>query len=227
MKDKLKFLGMVLFIIFFSLPSIAQDRIVTGRVFMLDSIPLINVNIKVQSTKDVFKSDTTGRFSVRANSEDKIFFSAKGFFSEKVKLDNKIKTIVVNLKLKSGVKNREYAVGYGYVSDKNKLNAISSLNNKEQDFSMYTDLKELIRGRFAGVHIENGEVIVRGIQSINCTNAALIVIDGQIFDSNILNTFSPSDIKSINIIKDGGAAIYGSRGANGVVIIETKTGKDN
>ena len=226
MNNKVKFLGIVLLMLFFSFPSTAQNRILIGRIFTLDSIPLINVNIKVKSTKQVFKSDTTGRFSVWVNSGDKIIFSAKGFFPEKVKLKNKIKSIVVNLKLKPGVKNREYAIGYGHVSDVNNLNAISSFNDKEMDFSKYKDVEDIISGRFAGVQIINGEIIIRGVNSINCSNAALIVVDGQIVDNRVLNTLSPSDIKNINIIKDGSAAIYGSRGANGVVIIETKTGKE-
>jgi len=226
MKNKLELWGIVLFAIFFSFSSVAQDRIITGRVFTFDSIPLINVNIKVKSTKRVFKSDTTGRFSVRVNPGDKIIFFAEGFFPEKLKLEDKIKVIVVNLKLKPGVKNREYAIGYGHVSDANNLNAVSSLTEEDEDFSKYKSIEDLIRGRFAGVQIVNGEIIIRGVSSINSSNAALIVIDGVIINNSSLNSLSTSDIKNINIIKDSGAAIYGSRGANGVVLIETKTGKE-
>ncbi|MBT6765191.1 MAG: TonB-dependent receptor plug domain-containing protein, partial [Prolixibacteraceae bacterium] len=63
--------------------------------------------------------------------------------------------------------------------------------------------------------------------SFNSSSAALIVLDGVISDASILNTISPIEVKSIDVLKDGGAAIYGSRGANGVVIIETKKGGDN
>jgi len=87
-------------------------------------------------------------------------------------------------------------------------------------------VKDLIRGRFAGVQIMNDIIIIRGLNSVSSSNGALIVVDGQIVDNSALNNLPPSDIKNINIIKDGSSAIYGSRGANGVVIIETKKGKD-
>ena len=86
---------------------------------------------------------------------------------------------------------------------------------------------DVIRGRFAGVQIINGEIIIRGINSINSSNAALIIVDGIPSDGSILNTIPPVQVKSINIIKDGSSAIYGSRGSNGVVLIETKRGGDN
>jgi len=85
---------------------------------------------------------------------------------------------------------------------------------------------ELIRGRFAGVQIVSGEIIIRGVNSINSSSAALIVLDGVPVSSSVLNSIPPVQVKSINILKDGSAAIYGSRGSNGVVLIETKKGGD-
>lgn len=85
---------------------------------------------------------------------------------------------------------------------------------------------ELIRGRFPGVDVQNGAIVMRGSKTFQGSDEALIVLDGVIADSDILRTLSPIDVKSINVIKDGSAAVYGSRGANGVVIIETKKGGD-
>ena len=108
-----------------------------------------------------------------------------------------------------------------------KLFAIlASINKDDMDFSQYSNMLELIRGRFAGVQVVGGEIIIRGVNSINSSSAALIVIDGVASDYGVLNSISPIQVKSINVIKDGSAAIYGSRGANGVVIIETKRGGD-
>ena len=148
------------------------------------------------------------------------------FRSEKFKLENKVRFAIINLKLKPGEKSREYAIGYGHVKDVDKLNAVSNLSNKDVDFSMYSNIFELIRGRFAGVQVVNGEIIVRGVNSINSSSAALIVVDGVPTSSSVLNSIPPVQVKSINVIKDGSAAIYGSRGANGVVLIETKKGGD-
>jgi len=85
---------------------------------------------------------------------------------------------------------------------------------------------DLLISQFAGVQITNGEIIIRGNRSFQGSSAALIVVDGVISDTDILRTISPIDVKSISVIKDGSSAIYGSRGANGVLIIETRKGGD-
>jgi TonB-dependent SusC/RagA subfamily outer membrane receptor len=212
--------------IFISQTGFTQERVLQGRVFTFDSIPLIGASVEVKSTKQVVKTDSLGQFSVTCNAEDVLKVSARGFNTEKFKLENKVRIAIINLKLKPGEKSREYAIGYGHVKDVDKLNAVSNLNNKDVDFSMYSNMFELIRGRFAGVQVVNGEIIIRGINSINSSSAALIVVDGVPTSSSVLNSIPPVQVKSVNVIKDGSAAIYGSRGANGVVLIETKKGGD-
>lgn len=217
----------IFFILFFMSPEgFAQERVMHGRVFTFDSIPLVNANVEVKSTKQVVKTDTLGNFSVSCGSEDVLKVSAKGFTTEKVKLEPVIKLAIINLKLKPGAKNREIAVGYGHVKDGEKLNAVSNLNNKDVDFSTYSNIYDLIQGRFAGVQIVNGEIIIRGVNSINSSSSALIILDGMQVNSSTLAAIQPVQVNSINVIKDGSAAIYGSRGANGVLLIETKKGLD-
>ena len=80
----------------------AQVRTVNGMVFTFDSIPLAHVDIKVKSSRLEVKSDTTGRFSVQCNPEDILILTAHGFYSQKVKLNEKSKVVIVNLKMKSG-----------------------------------------------------------------------------------------------------------------------------
>jgi len=204
----------------------AQDRIMAGRVFTFDSIPLVKANVQAKSTKQIVLTDTLGNFYISCNYDDVLKVSAEGFSNAKVKIDSKIKLAVINLKLKSGDKNREIAIGYGHVLDSEKLNAVASLNNKDADFSSFSNIFELVQGRFAGVQVVNGEFLIRGVNSINSGTYALIILDGNPVNGAILNSVPPTQVKSINIIKDGSAAIYGSRGANGVVIIETKRGGD-
>lgn len=205
----------------------AQDRVIHGRVFTFDSIPLIGASVKVKSTKQIVQTDTTGKFSIAVNPKDILQVSAKGFYSQKVKLADNTKVAIINLKLKPGEKNREIAIGYGHVSDRDKLNSVANLNSKDMDFSQYSNMYDLIKGRFAGVQVVNGEIIIRGVNSLNSSSAALIVIDGVAVGDGVLSTLPPVQVKSINVIKDGSAAIYGSRGANGVVLIETKRGGDD
>jgi len=216
------------FFVFAVLSANSQERVVQGIVTTFDSIPLIGADVQVASTKAVVKTDTLGRFSVQVTVEDKLKVSAKGFSPQKVKLDTKIKMVLINLKLKPTESAREYAIGYGYVKDADKLNAVVQMTNKDMDFSQYTSVLDIIKGRFGGVQVSpSGEIIIRGVNSINMSSAALIVVDGVVVDNSMINNISPTNIKSINIIKDGSAAIYGSRGANGVVVIETRRGNDD
>ena len=226
MNKKVCLILITLFALLFTFSINAQEKIVHGVITTFDSIPLIGAKIQVKSTKQIVLSDTLGHFSVACNTDDKLKVTAMGFFSQKVKLTENIKLVAINLKLKSGEKNREYAVGYGHVTDKDKLNAVANLNNNDVDFSTYSNMYELIRGRFASVQIMNGDIIIRGVNSINSSSAALIILDGVPNNSSVLNSISPVNVKSISIIKDGSSAIYGSRGSNGVVIIETKRGGD-
>ncbi|HPE77404.1 MAG TPA: TonB-dependent receptor plug domain-containing protein [Draconibacterium sp.] len=226
MKKEILFSIVFSFVFMFSLQGISQERLMNGRVFTFDSIPLINASVEVKSTKQVVTTDTLGNFYVLCQPDDVLKVSARGFNSEKVKLNPKLKLALVNLKLKPGEKNREIAIGYGHVKDSEKLNAVANLNSGDMDFSQYSNLYEVIRGRFAGVQIISGEIIIRGQNSINSSSAALIVVDGVPSNSSVLSSIPPIQVKSINVIKDGSSAIYGSRGANGVVLIETKKGGD-
>ncbi|MBK6282532.1 MAG: TonB-dependent receptor plug domain-containing protein [Draconibacterium sp.] len=226
MKKEILFSIVFSFVLMFSLNGAAQERLMSGRVFTFDSIPLINASIEVKSSKQVVTTDTLGNFYVSCLPDDVLKVSANGFVSDKVKLKSNTKLALINLKLKPGDKNREIAIGYGHVKDSEKLNAVANLNSGDMDFSQYSNMYELIRGRFAGVQIINGEIIIRGQSSINSSSAALIVVDGIPTSNSILSSLPPIQVKSINVIKDGSSAIYGSRGANGVVLIETKKGGD-
>jgi TonB-dependent SusC/RagA subfamily outer membrane receptor len=226
MIKKLLNIFLILFAVGISGFTSGQDRIVHGIVTTFDSIPLIDAEVKVKSTRQTVFTDTLGRFAVNCDYSDKLKVSANGFYNQNVKLNEKIKYAAINLKIKPGEKNREYAIGYGHVSDMEKLSSVANLNKNDMDFSQYSDIYELIKGRFAGVQIVNDEIIIRGINSINLSSAALIVVDGITVDGSVLSTIPPNQVENIDIIKDGSAAIYGSRGANGVVLIETRRGGD-
>ncbi|WP_321998189.1 TonB-dependent receptor plug domain-containing protein [Draconibacterium orientale] len=213
---------------FVTVNSFAQQRFIQGIVTTFDSITIVGAEVMVKSSKEIVMTDSLGQFKVKVDGKDKLKISAKGFINQNVKLDEKTKLVAVNLKLKAGEKAREYAIGYGYVKDGERLNALAQMTSDDVDFSQYTSMYDLMRGRFAGVQIQsNGDIIIRGINSINLSSAALIVVDGVQVDGSVMSTLVPSQVKSINIIKDGSAAIYGARGANGVVVIETKKGTDD
>jgi TonB-dependent SusC/RagA subfamily outer membrane receptor len=143
-------------------------------------------------------------------------------------LNDKTRFAAINLKLKRGEKSREIAIGYGYVIDSDKLNAARSINKDDFDFSRYNNIYDLIKGRCAGVQIiNNRDIIIRGVNSVSTKEAsALVLVDGVPYNKDNLRSIQPAMVKSINVIKDSGTAIYGTRGANGVILIETKRGGD-
>ena len=203
-----------------------QEKVVRGQITTFDSIPLTGASIEVKSTKETVLSDTLGMFSVQCLPDDRLKVKANGFVNQNVKLKEENRIILVNLKLKPGPENRELAVGYGHVRDRDKLSAVMALNNSDMDFSNYQDIFEAIKGRFPGIQVMGYEIVIRGQNSLYGSSAALLILDGMEVDGSTLASIPTTDIASINVIKDGGAAIYGSRGANGVVIVETKSGGD-
>lgn len=207
-----------------SYTSKGQVRTIKGYVTTFDSIPLIKAEVVALSSKRTVVTDSLGNFEIECLAKDKLKVVANGFVSQKIKISDEIKFALVNLKLKSNPKSQEIAVGYGHVKDADKLNAVSSLHNAGSNFSNFSNMYDLIRGQIPGVSIINKQIIIRGDNSIHGSSAALIIVDGAMVDGVSLEMLRPIDVKSVNVLKDGATAIYGSRGASGVVIIETKKG---
>lgn len=219
-----KFLFLILFVFSVSYLTMAQSRMVHGVVHTFDSIPLIGAEVVVKSTGQSFLTDLSGNFTIECNLEDRLKIQAEGFQNRKININEKIKFVAVNLKLKSGTTERKYNIGYGNTSEVNRSAAIASLNYRDTNFNRYLNAFEIIRSNFSGVQVIDNEIIVRGNKSLNSSSAALIVVDGVISDGILLGSLSPLEIKNIDIIKDAGSAVYGSRGTNGVVLVETFKG---
>lgn len=221
-----------LIVMIFSSFAFGQEKTLVGKITTFDSIPLMGVNILVKSTGQKIQSDSLGRFLLLCNPEDKIEISADGFYTQKMKIEKEIRMIFVNLKLKKGDKNLDMAgnyvnVGYGKVDAKNLLSSVASVKENDIDFTIYTNMFDLIQGQFAGVTVEGNKIVVRGSKTYygSESDAALLVVDGMIVSESDFASVSPLDVQSVDVIKDGASSVYGSRGANGVVIVETKKGK--
>ena len=189
----------------------AQSHIVHGVVHAFDSIPLIGAEVMIKSMKQSVFTDSSGIFVAPCNEKDKLKITAYGFSDQKVKINKKTKIVAVNLSLKGNEalneEIRASAIGYGYVYDKDKTTATESLRKNEASFSRYNTMYQLLSGQFPGVEVSNGEVIIRGTSSFNSSSAALIVVDGIIMGSDILDVLRPVEIKNIYVIKDGSAAV--------------------
>ena len=119
--------------------------------------------------------------------------------------------------------DEEVNVGYGTTNRRDLIFAVDKVNVDERVVVTYTSIAEYLRGRVAGLVVNpNGTIQIRGINSINSPTEALIIVDGAPFDD--INSLNPNDVQSVEVLKDASAAIYGSRGANGVVLITTKKG---
>ena len=114
--------------------------------------------------------------------------------------------------------------GYGQVSRDQTTGAVSKAKLRENDAQSYTNLYDYIRAKLPGVQVLSGnKLLIRGVNSINASTDPLILVDG--VEIGDISTLSPSEVKSMEVIKDGTAAIYGVRGANGVILITTKGGR--
>ncbi len=202
-----------------------QEMTFHGRVTTFDSIPLVKAMVTVKSSRQVILTDTLGLFTVQCLDKDKLAVSANGFARKNIKITNEDKFIHVNLDLKPGERNLELAIGHdGHIKESDKI-LVNTINNQEVDFSMYNNIYGAIIGRVPGVHMVNGQVIVRGITSISSSgNEALFVLDGVIVSKFIFANIPTSDIKNIVVLKGSAASIYGSQGGNGVIEVYTKRG---
>ena len=114
-------------------------------------------------------------------------------------------------------------MGYGTVSKDNVNYSVSSLKPEEEEMSVYNNMYDYLRGRVPGVEVSpNKQIHIRGINSINAGTDPLVIVDGAESD---LDSVSPRDVYSVDVLKDASASIYGVRGANGVIIITTKSAR--
>jgi TonB-dependent SusC/RagA subfamily outer membrane receptor len=214
------------FLLFVPFLSGAQSRVVYGKLTAFNQYPLQNIEVVAKNSKAAVKSDSTGMFSIVCMEKDVIKIKPKAFKSASRTVGPDTDTLFINLVFLDSRSNRELATGYGYISQQDLNFAVSHLEQENNEFCNYENIFELIRGRFPGVTVDrtqhSGAVYVRGVTSINLSSEALYVVDGAV--TSDIDWIHPCDVRSVDVLKDGMTAIYGVRGANGVVVIETKRG---
>jgi len=206
----------------------AQHRVVYGTVNVFGDMTLKNITVSAKKAGTETRTDSLGNFAIVCNQKDVLQFKAKTFCTIKRKVRPSTDTVNVQMHFIEGPENVELAIGYGYISKEKATFAQSMLNNEREDFCSYSNIFDLINGRCPGIVVNNTssfpgseqEIIIRGKSSINLSSCALYVVDGVVVSQ--IGDISPCDVKSINFLKDASASIFGSRGGNGVVLIETK-----
>lgn len=219
-----------LFAIFFPCSLWAQSLTVTGVVMAEgDPDPVIGANVMVKGTTNGTITDFDGNFSLQAKSGDVLLISYMGYKSQEVKAT--ASPMRITLKPDNVMLEEVVAVGYGTMKKSDLTSAITSVSADELMKAPVSGLDQALQGRAAGVTVttnsgqpgETATVRIRGIGSAMGGNQPLYVVDGVI--TGDISFVAPSDIASMEILKDASAAaIYGSRGANGVILITTKGG---
>ncbi|MDF1576228.1 MAG: TonB-dependent receptor plug domain-containing protein [Bacteroidales bacterium] len=223
-KRSILFLGLILFFA----STQAQTRVVYGKITAFNKYPLQNIEVNTKKSKASVKSDSLGMFSIVSMEEDRVIIKTKAFKTVIRKVEADTDTLFVNLVFIDTKSNRELATGYGYINSQDLNYAVNNLEQENNEFCNYTNVFDLLVGRFPGVLVQRtatgGAVYIRGGTSVNMSNEALYVVDGGVTTN--ISYIHPCDIRSINVLKDASASIYGTRGSNGVVVIETKMGNN-
>ncbi|NJN27219.1 MAG: TonB-dependent receptor [Cyclobacteriaceae bacterium] len=209
-----------------------QGITITGRVTSSeDSEGLPGVNVVVKGTTQGTVTDVDGNYTLEVPSTDAVLvFSSVGYLKEEVIVGN---SSIIDFVLMLDITALEeiVVVGYGTQQKKDVTGAVSSVSTeKTRDLPNYSALQS-IQGQVAGVSIVTPErpgqdprFLIRGNNSLTASNTPLVVVDGIIYNGNV-SDFNPNDLAKIDVLKDASAAaVYGSRAANGVVLITTKTG---
>lgn len=195
--------------------------------------PMAGVNVIEKDTSNGAVTDINGQYKLQVSDETSVLvFSFIGYLPQEISVNAQTK---INVQMQQDIVtlNDVIVVGYGTENRKDLTGAISSVKNEDMNLGGSTlNVAQAIQGRAAGVRVQQADnspggvisVTIRGGNSINSTNEPLYVVDGLISANG--NTINPNDIEDIQILKDASAAaIYGARGANGVVLITTKKGK--
>ena len=217
------------FALLFSVSVSAQKTRITGEVMGDDHEPVVGATVSEVGSQNRTVTDVDGRFSIEVERNATLRFSYIGYATKDQKADNGMKVI---LKSEVNMLNEVVAIGYGSVRRKDVTTAVSSVSTKDLESRPIVSATAGIQGKAAGIMVSqaNGQpgssptIRVRGTTSMNGSNNPLYVVDG--VPMTDVDFLSANDIDEIHILKDASsAAIYGSRAANGVIIINTKQGK--
>lgn len=193
--------------------------------------PVIGANVVLKGTTNGTITDFDGNFEIEAKAGDVLVFSYLGYKTQEVKVANPAAPIKVTLASDNVMLDEVVAIGYGAMKKSDLTGAVTSVKAEELTKAPVSGLDQALQGRAAGVTVttnsgqpgEAATIRIRGIGSAIGGNDPLYVVDGVI--TSDISFLAPNDIQSMEILKDASAtAIYGSRGANGVILVTTKSG---
>lgn len=234
MKIKMPILLSLLALLWFSLPVSGQDPVIRGRVTnLLTNEPLAGASVLQKGTTNATTTDEDGRFSINVPAGTALIISYTGLTEKEVIAQAGVE---MNITLESASSLDEVVVvGYGRQRRTNVTGAISTINSKELLQNPVADMSNSLQGRVPGVISKqaSGEpgadaaaIYIRGNSTFAGSMQPLFVVDGIVRDQRDFSQLDPNEIESVSVLKDASsAAIFGVKGANGVVLVTTKRGK--
>jgi len=224
------------FLVFFVNNTHAQSPVnVKGSVTTQTGEPLAGVSVKVKNSTQGTTTEQNGVFQIEVPQNSTLVFSYVGFITKELKVSASQSNLSLQLLTDKNEMSQVIVVGYGTRKKSDVTGAITSISEQAIKDVPASNLVTAIQGQAAGVDIQRSganskpgatpSILIRGSRSLTASNAPLVVVDGIPFNGNI-NDLSQDDVSSVEILKDASAtAIYGSRGANGVILITTKRGR--
>ena len=224
--------GLLLIFVLFPWWLLAQEMKIKGNV-KDEGLGMLGVSVVVKGTTRGVATDNHGNFELKVDRNDVLVFSSMGYTTQEVKVGKQTNLKVVMLpEVEELVGIEKVAVAYGTADKKSFTGSMATVKAEEIQNKQTTDVAKALEGSVSGVQIStstgqpgaDSEIRIRGIGSINGSSQPLIILDGVPFSGD-LSAINNNDIESVNVLKDAAsAALYGARGANGVVIITTKSG---
>ena len=209
----------------------AADEVIKGSVVDASGEPVIGANVVVQGTTVGTITDIDGRFTINCARGTNLVVSFVGYTSKVVKASPSMSIV---LEEDNQLLDDVVVVGYGVQRKTDVTGAVMRVDAKKLQAAPVNNAFEALQGKAAGVDITSserpgtlGSIRIRGNRSINASNEPLYVVDGVPLQSGGIDALNPRDIESIDVLKDASStAIYGSRGANGVILVTTRRGKE-
>ena len=223
---------LIVVVLFVTTTISAQQIQISGTIISLDDdFPIVGANILIKGKNAGTTSDFDGNYQITAVIGDVLRYTYLGFESQEVVVGDQT-SIIITLRSDTATLQEVVVIGYGTQTKKEVTGAVSVLDSKAIEKLNPVRIEQALQGQVSGVNITSASgspgsslnIRIRGI-STNGDSRPLILVDGNIIED--LSVINPNDIKSINVLKDATAGIYGVLAANGVILIETKTGRKN
>jgi len=200
---------------------------VSGIVVDANNNPVSGAYILINNKNTDVQTDAKGFYRIKVRPSDTLItaFIMNGGLKEELingrttinfKLSGVVSTVASKPEINKD-NDQEYNIGYGTVKKKEMTTSVGKINGTNKKYASYTNIYEMIKGEVPGVHVAGKKITIQGPTSLNLSTDPLIIVNG--IETNNLDDISPLQVKSIEVLKGAAASIYGSRGANGVIII--------